>query len=207
MNRLPMPAVAAPYGPGRRAWPLEAENPCTGCRVSRKPLRTPFSTSVSGMRADAFAIHVIGAKQRPAAPFPLRRVVHRVERFGQDARAQAPFELARVEPAAPAFRFARERQVAAQQLGEDLRAGRAFKQHRAAVIFALRGLGQRFQVLRHLAERPFKSASPGRCAGSSARKSTASCSTMPSAACATARARSVAAFSAARTAVPSEFTT
>ncbi len=118
----------------------------------QEALENAFFHQRERLRADAFAIHVIGAEQQPAAPFPLRRIVHCVERLGQDAPAQPPFELARVEPGAPAFRFARERQAAAQQLGEDLRASRAFKQHRAAIIFALGGLGQRFQVLCHLAE-------------------------------------------------------
>src|SRR5258705_6771981 len=50
-NKLPKPAALAPKPPGKRARPFEPLKPRVGWRVSRKFLRTPFSTRESGWGA------------------------------------------------------------------------------------------------------------------------------------------------------------
>src|ERR1039457_264044 len=149
-KRLLMAAPFAPKLPGKRALPLEPANPGAGCRVSRTVFSTPFSTSDSGRgkgRAEdfsahalfhlrqrpgshAFAIHFVAAEKWTAVPFFLRRVVHHVEPFRQNTRALAALQLAhRREAVAARFHHGppRQSQVAAQNFGEELGAGRAFK--------------------------------------------------------------------------------
>src|ERR1022692_2011176 len=78
----------------------------------------------------ALAIHFVAAEKWTAVPFFLRRVVHHVEPLRQNTRALAALQLAhRREAVAARFHHGppRQSQIAAQNFGEELGAGRAFK--------------------------------------------------------------------------------